>query len=172
VSRVVVLLVALGYGVVRPSLGDDMKKVLYLGGAYLVFSLIYSISISLPGGNKKADDIGYEMLSLVVFILALIDTIFYVWVLNSVSDLIDGLAVRKQAAKYILYRNFRNVLFLSLLSTFTWILYGSIINLNNGLGEDNNWKVRALEERERDKYFNPIPNRIFRPYPNPKLNPN
>jgi len=41
-SRVVVLMVSLGYGVVRPSLGDEMDKILYLGAAYFLLSLVRS----------------------------------------------------------------------------------------------------------------------------------
>jgi hypothetical protein len=39
-SRVVVLLLSLGYGVVKPSLGDDMPKVVQLGCAYFCLSVV------------------------------------------------------------------------------------------------------------------------------------
>ena len=42
-SRVLVLMVSLGYGVVRPSLGDEMDKILYLGAAYFLLSLVVII---------------------------------------------------------------------------------------------------------------------------------
>jgi len=140
VSRVVVLLVSLGYGVVRPTLGEEMTKVLYLGLAYFLLSLVYTVATSLPTGNHAADESEYDMLSMVVFVLAAVDTAFYVWILTALNNLLGGLAARKQAAKYILYRNFRSVLFVSLFATCVWVLYGSVINLNTGHGEDNNWK--------------------------------
>eukprot|EP00596_Hydrurales_sp_CCMP1899_P000534 CAMPEP_0119040878 /NCGR_PEP_ID=MMETSP1177-20130426/10928_1 /TAXON_ID=2985 /ORGANISM="Ochromonas sp, Strain CCMP1899" /LENGTH=530 /DNA_ID=CAMNT_0007006361 /DNA_START=43 /DNA_END=1635 /DNA_ORIENTATION=- len=140
VSRMVVLLVALGYGVVRPTLGEDMRKVIYLGCAYFFLSLTYTVISSLPQSNRKADDSEYDLISLTVFILAGIDTTFYIWIFSSVHNLLISLALRKQASKYILYRNFRNVLSISFVSTCIWMLYGSVINLDNGTGEDNNWK--------------------------------
>ena len=113
---------------------------LYLGLAYFLLSLVYTVATSLPSGNHAADESEYDMLSMVVFVLAAVDTAFYVWTLTALNNLLGGLAARKQAAKYILYRNFRSVLFISLFATCVWVLYGSVINLNTGHGEDNNWK--------------------------------
>jgi hypothetical protein len=46
-------MVSLGYGVVRPSLGDEMDKILYLGGAYFVLSLVYAIDTVMPNKGQK-----------------------------------------------------------------------------------------------------------------------
>jgi uncharacterized protein with PQ loop repeat len=109
------------------------------GGAYFFLSLTYTVISSLPQSNRKADDSEYDLVSLTVFILAGIDTTFYIWIFSSVHNLLISLAMRKQASKYILYRNFRSVLSISFVATCIWMLYGSVINLNNGTGEDNNW---------------------------------
>jgi hypothetical protein len=141
-SRVLVQLVALGYGVVRPSLGEEMNRVIYLGGTYFLLSLIYTLAASFPAGSKVATDPEYDVLSLVVFLLAAVDTTFYIWILTSINNLLTTLAARQQAAKYILYRNFRAVLFVSLFFTCIWALYGSVLNINDGHGDDSNWKDR------------------------------
>jgi len=60
-SRVVVLLVALGYGIVRPTLGEEMARVLYLGVAYFGISLIYSLVVAIPFPSKAAGDPSYDM---------------------------------------------------------------------------------------------------------------
>ena len=140
VSRVLVLLVSMGYSVVRPSLADEMPRVLYLGAAYCLLSLIYTIATSLPNSNKTVDENTHDMISMVVFVLAGVDTTFYIWILTSLNNLITSLAARKQAAKYLLYRNFRSVLVISFVAAIVWALYGSVINLSQGHGEDNNWK--------------------------------
>ena len=84
------LLVSLGYGVVRPTLGEDMSRVLYLGLAYFLLSLIYTVATSLPAGNHAADEAEYDMLSMVVFVLAGVDTTFYVWILIALNSLLTG----------------------------------------------------------------------------------
>lgn len=142
VCRVLVTLVALGYGVVRPTIGEDMNRVVYLGLIYVVLSLIYTITIHSPSSSKVAGDPEYDLLSLVVFALASIDTLFYIWIITSINNLLTTLAGRRQAIKYILYKNFRNVLFISVFFTCVWFLYGSSINMNESYGNDNSWQYK------------------------------
>lgn len=51
-SFFLLLIVCMGYGVVKPSLGKTMVYVRYLAGAHFVFGLIYSIaSLSITPEN-------------------------------------------------------------------------------------------------------------------------
>ena len=119
-----------------------MGKVLMIGLSYFILSLYYSIFNSLPTRNKKIDDPNYTLFSLCIILLAGVDTTFYCWVFLSINNILAGLAARKQAAKYLLYRNFRVVLLVSLSANCLWVLYGSVIRYNIDSGEDNNWKDR------------------------------
>lgn len=133
---------SLGYGVVRPSLGEELWKVVQLGGAYLVLSLIYTVVTALPSSLKVVKASEFDLLSMVVFLLAAIDTCFYIWIISSINNLLSSLAARKQATKYLLYRNFRAVLFVSLFFALVWALYGSVVMLSDGHGVDSNWSDR------------------------------
>ena len=139
-SRIVVTLVALGYGIVRPTLGEDMNRVMYLGGSYFFLSFLYTITTNLPVSTTDANDPEYNLLSLVILLLAGIDTTFYVWIFSSINSLLTTLAARKQALKYLLYRNFRGVLFVSLFFTIVWGLYSSILMYSDGSGKDSTWQ--------------------------------
>eukprot|EP00981_Chlorochromonas_danica_P008784 scaffold2312_cov165-Ochromonas_danica.AAC.24 len=141
-SRVLVQLVALGYGVVRPSLGEDMNRVLYLGAAYFVLSLIYTLITSLSSNSKFVGDPAYDFMSLVIFLLAIVDTTFYIWIFTSINNLMVSLAARKQGVKYILYRNFRGVLIALLAFTGLWVVYGSALFLNDTNGTNKNWREK------------------------------
>lgn len=138
-SRVLVQLVALGYGVVRPSLGEDMNRVLLLATAYFVFSLMYSLIVSVPASAKTVDP-QFDFLSIIVLMLAIIDTTFYIWIFTSINNLMVSLAAKKQSVKYLLYRNFRGVLFVLLFFTGLWALYGSTFFLNENDGTNPNWR--------------------------------
>lgn len=135
-SRVVVLLVALGYGIVRPTLGEEMVRVLYLGMAYFCLSLVYCLSIAIPTTVKAAGDPAYDLLSLAAFMLAGIDTTFYIWIVSSINNLLQSLAARRQGSKYLLYRNFRSVLFVSMFFTLAWAAYSIT------LAYKNDWRTR------------------------------
>jgi hypothetical protein len=141
-SRVLVQLVALGYGVVRPSLGEDMTRVLYLGATYFVLSLMYTLMMSLSSNSKFVGDPEYDFISLVVFMLAVVDTTFYIWIFTSINNLMVSLASRKQGVKYMLYRNFRNVLIALLVLTCFWALYGGMLFLNDTNGTNKNWREK------------------------------
>lgn len=142
ISRVLVMLVSLGYGVVRPSLGDDLYRVLSLGSAYFVLSFIYSLMVNLSPTTKSVMDPDYDLVSLVVFLLALVDTTFYIWIFTSINNLLTTLASRRQGVKYLLYRNFRNVLLVMLFFTCAWVLYSSVLFLNDQGGANNNWRMK------------------------------
>ena len=135
-------LVALGYGVVKPSLGEELTRVLQLGGGYLVLSLVYTIITALPSSLKVVKASEFDLLSMVVFLLAAVDTCFYVWIISSINNLLTSLAARKQATKYLLYRNFRAVLFVSLFFALVWALYGSVVAISDGHGVDSTWADR------------------------------
>ena len=67
-SRVVVQLVALGYGVVKPSLGEELTRVLQLAAAYLVLSLVYTVITTLPSSLKVRPSFPCLLLRLVVVV--------------------------------------------------------------------------------------------------------
>jgi hypothetical protein len=140
-SRVVVLMVSLGYGVVRPTLGDDMTKIMYLGSGYFIFSLIYSLSMNIPSNSKFVGDPEFEnMIASIVLLLAAIDSTFYMWILKSLNSIVVALDARKQVDKATLYKNFRMVLFVSLGFSLIWATYSSI--LLNGSNYEANWTLR------------------------------
>ena len=142
ISRIVVQLVSLGYGVVRPSVGEDMNRVLILGSSYLFLSLLYGFSTTSSTSNKVVDNSSAQLLTLIVLLLAAIDTTFYVWTLSSISNLLITLAARKQATKYLLYRNFRTVLLTSVFFTCVWAIYGSIFVYDTSYDSSSNWEYK------------------------------
>jgi len=75
-------------------------------------------------------------LSLAAFMLAGIDTTFYIWIVSSINSLLHTLAARKQGGKYLLYRNFRSVLFVSMFFTVAWAVYSI------SLAYKNDWRTR------------------------------
>ena len=149
VSRVLVLIVAMGYGVVRQSLGEDMKRVLGLGASYCVLSLIFTISSSLPSSAKNIGDPEYENLfSIVIMLLATIDTVFYMWTISSINNLIMTLEARKQTVKLQLYKNFRFALLSALSFAVLWAVYASILmgTKTSETSWEFKWTVDAISE--------------------------
>ncbi len=142
ISRILVLLVSLGYGVVRPSLGDEMNKVLILGGSYFCLALLYQTNALIPGEptQQKLSEPQADMNALIILLIAAVDTTFYIWIFSSLHNIIVSLTVRKQSVKLNLYTKFRAVLIFSLFFSLGWALYSMLIMFGDHV--DRNWKSR------------------------------
>ncbi|KAH6680792.1 integral membrane protein-like protein [Halenospora varia] len=109
-SFFLLLIVCMGYGVVKPSLGKTMVYVRYLAGGHFVFGLIYAIA-SLTISPEHAG----PLVLFVILPLAGTLTAFYVWTLNSLNATMKDLNERKQTTKALMYRK------------LWWCILGSIM---------------------------------------------
>ncbi|KAF2825766.1 hypothetical protein CC86DRAFT_351743 [Ophiobolus disseminans] len=98
-SFFLLLIVCMGYGVVKPSLGKTMTVVRWLAVAHFVFGVIYAIA-SL---TVRPDDAG-PLVLLVILPLSATLTAFYIWTLNSLSFTMKDLIARKQHVKATMYK--------------------------------------------------------------------
>lgn len=109
-SFFLLLIVCMGYGVVKPSLGKTMIYVRILAIAHFVFAVVYSIaSLSIT------PDSAGPLVLLIVLPLAGTLTAFYVWTLNSLNATMKDLIDRKQKTKAMMYKR------------LWWCILGSII---------------------------------------------
>lgn len=100
----------MGYGVVKPTLGNVMKYAQLLAGAHFAFGVIYAVaSLSITPENAG------PLVLLVVMPLAATLTAFYVWTLNSLNATMKDLLDRKQTVKAKMYKK------------LWWCILGSII---------------------------------------------
>jgi hypothetical protein len=98
-SFFLLLIVCMGYGVVKPSLGKNMTIVRWLAVAHFVFGVIYAVA-SL---TVRPDDAG-PLVLLVILPLSATLTAFYIWTLNSLNLTMKDLMERKQHVKATMYK--------------------------------------------------------------------
>lgn len=98
-SFFLLLIVCMGYGVVKPSLGKTMVYVRFLAIAHFVFGVIYAVaSLSITPDNAG------PLVLFVILPLAGTLTAFYVWTLNSLNYTMKDLLERKQSVKAMMYK--------------------------------------------------------------------
>jgi hypothetical protein len=140
-SFFLLLIVCMGYGVVKPSLGRTMVYVRILAIAHFVFAVIYAVaSLSI---TPEAAGI------LILFIelpLAATLTAFYVWTLSSLNATMKDLVDRKQKTKAMMYKK------------LWWCLLGSIIILFgfifiNALAFASRTEADFLPEHWKTRWF-------------------
>jgi len=109
ISRLLVLVVSMGYGVVKPTLGAERNRVIFLGLLYTTFSGTLNI-IELV---QRTPAFSTLVVFLVVFSVAVLDTIFYWWIFLSLLRTIQQLTTRKQPIKLEMYKRFFGTLVVS-----------------------------------------------------------
>ena len=98
-SFFLLLIVCMGYGVVKPSLGRTMIYVRFLAIAHFIFGVIYAVA-----SLSVTPDSAGPLVLLVILPLAGTLTAFYVWTLNSLSMTMKDLIDRKQKTKAMMYK--------------------------------------------------------------------
>ncbi|KAL7748567.1 hypothetical protein RI367_005978 [Sorochytrium milnesiophthora] len=120
-SFFILLIVSMGYGVVKPSLGDTMRRCKMLALAHFVFGVIYT-GISL----KQSDPRARSLLILIGAVpLAVTMTIFYIWTLTSLTNTTRYLEQRRQFVKLTMYRRVWSLLIFGALNIAAYFIVNS-----------------------------------------------
>lgn len=109
-SFFLLLIVCMGYGVVKPSLGKTMIYVRFLATGHFVFGVIYAVA-----SLSVTPDSAGPLVLLVILPLAGTLTAFYVWTLSSLNLTMKDLIDRKQKTKAMMYKK------------LWWCILGSIM---------------------------------------------
>lgn len=138
-SFFLLLIVCMGYGVVKPTLGRAMIYVRYLAAAHFVFGLIYAITSLL----SSPESVGPFVL-LIVLPLAGTLTAFYVWTLNSLNFTLKDLRERKQHAKETMYKKLWWCILLTIVVTFGFFFLNSFsfASIHEADFVPSHWKTR------------------------------
>ncbi|KAH7313284.1 lung seven transmembrane receptor-domain-containing protein [Stachybotrys elegans] len=138
-SFFLLLIVSMGYGVVKPTLGQTMVWVRWLAIAHFVFGLAYAVTSLLV----SPEDAGIFVL-LVVLPLAGTMTGFYVWTLNSLNLTLKDLRERKQYAKEAMYKKLWWAILVSIIVIFGFFFFNSFTfaSVNDPDFVPFHWKTR------------------------------
>uniref|UniRef100_A0A6U0UN44 Transmembrane protein 87A n=1 Tax=Pinguiococcus pyrenoidosus TaxID=172671 RepID=A0A6U0UN44_9STRA len=143
-SRVLVLMVSTGYGIVKPSLGDMLYGMLALGGLYFIFALGQGLMVKLPAGDATIGSSSWaysSFLFLIILVQSTIDVTFYAWILQELTNTIQYLKQRRQEIKLKLFRRFRAVLILSAVFSVAWAIT-TVALVRTKDREQEHWKIQ------------------------------
>lgn len=138
-SFFLLLIVCMGYGVVKPSLGGLMKWIRGLAGLHFVFGVVYAVaSYTITPENAG------PFVMLVILPLAATLTAFYVWTLNSLKLTMKELEERKQHQKGLMYRRLWWALLISIFVIFGFFFLNSLTFAGHGSPDfiPTHWKTR------------------------------
>ncbi|XP_031399897.1 transmembrane protein 87A-like [Punica granatum] len=119
VARLIILMVAMGYGVVRPTLGGITSKVAMLGLTFFMASEV----LELVENVGAISDLSGKARLFLILPVALLDAFFIIWIFKSLSSTLNKLQARRMLVKLDIYRKFTNALAVAVLVSVGWICY-------------------------------------------------
>lgn len=114
-ARILVIIVSLGYGIVKPRLGATLHKVVMAGALYLLFSGMEGV-LRVTGAQS-------DLSSLAFIPLAFLDTALCWWIFISLTQTMKLLMLRRNVVKLSLYRHFTNTLILAVVASIIFIIW-------------------------------------------------
>ncbi|XP_006158710.1 transmembrane protein 87A isoform X1 [Tupaia chinensis] len=115
-ARTLVIIVSLGYGIVKPRLGVTLHKVVVAGALYLLFS-------GMEGVLRVTGYFSYSSALLVSLALSAIDACIILWIFISLTQTMKLLKLRRNIVKLSLYRHFTNTLILAVAASIVFIIW-------------------------------------------------
>lgn len=151
-SRMLVLVVSMGYGVVKPTLGIRGRRVVLLGSVYFIFAT----PLAILDWVSQSPEIGVGTRLIFVLPVAAMDAGFSVWIFSELSATVAQLEGRNQRTKLQVYRRFTRIMAALIVVSVAWSSYELyVIGSNPELMEnDNRWKgIWRLEAMWPFLYF-------------------
>jgi len=153
VSRCLILMVSLGWGVVRDSLGPTLPKVIGLGLLYLAASVVRFVMVTIAVEDVstlslKEEDELIDVVQIFTFILAFIDVCFILWILDSLNGTMEYLENMAQTRKLMRYLRLRCIFLFSILFAVVWAVFSLVDNYDESgiLEEQHEWVVDGATE--------------------------
>uniref|UniRef100_A0ABM5FA95 Transmembrane protein 87A isoform X4 n=1 Tax=Pogona vitticeps TaxID=103695 RepID=A0ABM5FA95_9SAUR len=117
-ARILVIIVSLGYGIVKPRLGVTLHKVVVAGSLYLLFSGMEGV-LRVTGAQN-------DLASLAFIPLAFLDTALCWWIFISLTQIMKMLKLRRNVVKLSLYRHFTNTLILAIAASVVFVIWTTL----------------------------------------------
>lgn len=150
ISRCLILVVSLGWGVVRDDLGHQMRKIVALGIVYVGTSAARDIMtfFAVTENETLSIDEEEDIVTILTFVVAAVDVTFYMWILDALNGTMQYLENMNQHMKLKRYLRLRCILLLSILFAVVWSVFGIVDNyLDEGMfEEEKEWAIQALWE--------------------------
>ncbi|XP_059642889.1 uncharacterized protein LOC132284779 [Cornus florida] len=142
VSRLIILMVSMGYGVVRPTLGGLTSKVIMLGATFFLASEV----LELVENVGTVSDLSGNARLFLVLPVAILDAFFILWIFKSLSATLNKLQARRMMAKLDIYRKFTNALAVAVIVSVGWICYELYFKSTDVYNEQwqNAWIITAF----------------------------
>jgi hypothetical protein len=124
VSRMLVVLVALGYGIVKPRLGPLKQKVIAMG----IFYFAIATTEATLRVNKQREQTSRNVL-ISRIPLSIVDVVIYYWIFTGLVATSRTLRLRRNLVKLNVYQNFTTTILCAIVSSLLFTIWSLKSNL-------------------------------------------
>jgi hypothetical protein len=97
--------------------------------------------------SQEEEEELFDVVSILRIVIAVIDIIFYVWIIDSLNATMDYLEGTGQTSKLQRYLRLRCIFLFSILFAVVWSVFGIVNNFDEGIVEnEQNWVLDASTE--------------------------
>jgi Lung seven transmembrane receptor len=153
ISRCLIVMVSLGWGVVRDSLGSTMRAIVVLGAAYIGVSAVRDLMIvfAIEDMNKisyNSEEQIFDIARILTLVVSVIDVIFIMWILDALNNTMLYLENMQQTRKLERYLKLRCLFLFSILFATIWAVFTLVDTVNDEgiVAEEHAWAIDAATE--------------------------
>lgn len=147
VSRILLIMVSLGWGVIRDTLGSTLNSIIVLGAAYIGMSAIRDLMKEFAEDDLTTLSYAEEV-KVFTFVVRAIDVIFILWILDALNGTMQYLENNSQLRKLQRYLRLRSILLVAILFATIWVVFSLVDNYDEVgiVREEHEWTVEAATE--------------------------
>ncbi|XP_014272992.1 transmembrane protein 87B isoform X1 [Halyomorpha halys] len=117
-ARMLVIIVSLGFGIVKPRLGPMLHRVVCVGMLYFILAVSESYMRVVQPKKEPANQFVIATVP-----LAVLDSAISWWIFISLAQTTRTLRLRRNLVKLTLYRHFTNILIFAVVASVMFMLY-------------------------------------------------
>jgi Lung seven transmembrane receptor len=153
ISRCLMVMVSLGWGVVNDSLGSTMRIIIFLGAAYIIvlavcdLMIIFALEdINILSNNEEIKI--FTLVRILTLVLNAINVIFILWILDALNNTVFYLETMNQSRKLERYNKFRCLFMFSILFAVVRSVFELVDSVDDEglIAEEHAWAIDAATE--------------------------
>merc|ERR1711953_303628 len=118
-ARMLVIIVSLGFGIIKPRLGPMLHRIVGVGALYFILATVDAF----VHVDTATHDVDNKTLLFTQIPLAILDSIICWWIFVSLMATMKTLRLRRNVIKLTLYRRFANIVVFMVVASVIFILW-------------------------------------------------
>ncbi|GKY95508.1 hypothetical protein MPSEU_000512500 [Mayamaea pseudoterrestris] len=151
-SRSLIVMVSLGWGVTRDTLGRKYKWIFMLCMLYIGLSAFCDLTFVVANTametlSQNVESNLYDIYTLLTFTIAAVDVVYVMWIMDALASTMEHLESQQQTRKLKRYLRLRCLFLFAVLFAAAWAIFAVANAFTDGIvGEEDAWMVDSATE--------------------------